>query len=87
MTIALIDRYRAVLPVSEATPVISLGEGSTNPPEAQCALFLLEHLLGEQDLMHGVGAIRIIPFSAKTDWPRRSLREVAAAFDAARAAP
>lgn len=29
MTIALIDRYRAVLPVSEATPVISLGEGST----------------------------------------------------------
>lgn len=29
MTIALIDRFRAVLPVSEATPVISLGEGST----------------------------------------------------------
>ena len=29
MTIALIERYRAVLPVSEATPVISLGEGST----------------------------------------------------------
>ncbi len=29
MTIALIDRYRAVLPVSDATPVISLGEGST----------------------------------------------------------
>jgi len=29
VTIALIDRFRAVLPVSEATPVISLGEGST----------------------------------------------------------
>jgi threonine synthase len=29
MTVALIDRFRAVLPVSEATPVISLGEGST----------------------------------------------------------
>lgn len=29
MTIALIDRYRAVLPVSDATPVVSLGEGST----------------------------------------------------------
>ncbi|MCY7302726.1 MAG: threonine synthase [Thermoleophilia bacterium] len=29
MTIALIDRFRAALPVSEATPVISLGEGST----------------------------------------------------------
>ena len=29
MTIALIDRYRTVLPVSDATPVISLGEGST----------------------------------------------------------
>jgi len=29
MTIALIDRFRAVLPVSEATPVVSLGEGST----------------------------------------------------------
>ncbi|MSO94413.1 MAG: threonine synthase [Thermoleophilia bacterium] len=29
MTIALIDRYRGALPVSEATPVISLGEGST----------------------------------------------------------
>ena len=29
MTITLIDRFRAVLPVSEATPVISLGEGST----------------------------------------------------------
>jgi len=29
MTIALIDRFRGVLPVNEATPVISLGEGST----------------------------------------------------------
>ena len=29
MTIALIERYRAVLPVSDATPVVSLGEGST----------------------------------------------------------
>ena len=29
MTIALIDRYRDRLPVSSATPVISLGEGST----------------------------------------------------------
>ena len=29
MTIALIDRYRATLPVSERTPVVSLGEGST----------------------------------------------------------
>ena len=29
MTVALIDRFRAVLPVSEATPVVSLGEGST----------------------------------------------------------
>ena len=29
MTVALIDRFRAILPVSEATPVISLGEGST----------------------------------------------------------
>ena len=29
MSLALIDRYRAVLPVSESTPVISLGEGST----------------------------------------------------------
>jgi threonine synthase len=29
MTIALIDRYRDRLPVSDATPVVSLGEGST----------------------------------------------------------
>ena len=29
MTVALIDRFRAILPVSEATPVVSLGEGST----------------------------------------------------------
>ena len=29
VTLALIDRYRGALPVSEATPVISLGEGST----------------------------------------------------------
>ena len=29
MTIALIDRFRVGLPVSDATPVISLGEGST----------------------------------------------------------
>ena len=29
MTIALIDRYRDRLPVSDSTPVISLGEGST----------------------------------------------------------
>ena len=29
MTIALIDRYRSRLPVSDRTPVISLGEGST----------------------------------------------------------
>ena len=29
MTVALIDRYRASLPVSDRTPVISLGEGST----------------------------------------------------------
>jgi threonine synthase len=29
MTVALIDRYRSRLPVSERTPVISLGEGST----------------------------------------------------------
>ena len=29
MTIPLIDRYRERLPVSETTPVISLGEGST----------------------------------------------------------
>ena len=29
MTVALIDRYRAILPVSDATPVVSLGEGST----------------------------------------------------------
>jgi len=29
MTIALIDRYRSRLPVSDGTPVISLGEGST----------------------------------------------------------
>ena len=29
MTVALIDRYRSRLPVSAATPVISLGEGST----------------------------------------------------------
>ena len=29
MTIALIDRFRARLPVSDATPVVSLGEGST----------------------------------------------------------
>ncbi len=34
MTVALIDRFRAVLPVSEATPVISLGEGSTPLLEA-----------------------------------------------------
>jgi len=29
VTIALIDRFRSCLPVSDATPVISLGEGST----------------------------------------------------------
>jgi threonine synthase len=29
MTLALIDRYRSRLPVSSATPVVSLGEGST----------------------------------------------------------
>ena len=29
MTVALIDRYRASLPVNDGTPVISLGEGST----------------------------------------------------------
>ncbi len=29
MTVALIDRYRARLPVSDRTPVVSLGEGST----------------------------------------------------------
>jgi threonine synthase len=29
MSLALIERYRAVLPVDEATPVVSLGEGST----------------------------------------------------------
>ena len=34
MTVALIDRFRAVLPVSESTPVVSLGEGSTPLLEA-----------------------------------------------------
>ncbi len=34
MTIPLIDRFRARLPVGEATPVISLGEGSTPLLEA-----------------------------------------------------
>lgn len=29
MTVALIDRFRELLPVSDATPVVSLGEGST----------------------------------------------------------
>ena len=29
MTVPLIERFREVLPVSEATPVVSLGEGST----------------------------------------------------------
>ena len=29
MTVALIDRYRERLPVNAATPVVSLGEGST----------------------------------------------------------
>jgi threonine synthase len=29
MTLALIDRFRDRLPVSGATPVVSLGEGST----------------------------------------------------------
>ena len=29
MTIPLIERYRAQLPVTELTPVVSLGEGST----------------------------------------------------------
>ena len=29
MTVALIERYRTILPVSAATPVVSLGEGST----------------------------------------------------------
>ena len=58
-----------------------------NPPEAQCALFLLEHLLGEEDLMRGVDAVRILPWEAVTDLPRTPLREVAAAYDDARAAP
>ena len=34
MTVALINRFRAVLPVSEATPVVTLGEGSTPLLEA-----------------------------------------------------
>jgi threonine synthase len=29
MTLALIERYRSILPVSDATPVVTLGEGST----------------------------------------------------------
>ena len=29
MTVALIERFRERLPVTDATPVVSLGEGST----------------------------------------------------------